>query len=45
VPFSNQKRPYVTDGGGGTVSVIRTATDAVIATIPVGRGPTGVAVA
>src|SRR5262245_45823211 len=37
-------RAYITNGGSGTVSVIDTASDAVVATIPVGQGPTGVAI-
>ena len=37
---------YVANGGDGTVSVINTATNAVITTIPlaVGSGPQGVAI-
>ncbi|MFO7400720.1 MAG: hypothetical protein C0P63_015225, partial [Actinomycetales bacterium] len=37
-------RAYVTDFGAGTVSVIDTATNTVIATVPVGTQPFGVAV-
>ena len=39
-----QTRAYVTNTNGNTVSVIDTATNSVIATIPVGLGPTAVAV-
>jgi YVTN family beta-propeller protein len=35
---------YVTNAGDGTVSVISTATNAVVATIPVGNTPHGVAI-
>jgi YVTN family beta-propeller protein len=35
---------YVTEGGAQSVSVIATATNTVIATIPVGHGPFGVAI-
>jgi YVTN family beta-propeller protein len=35
---------YITNIGDNTVSVINTATNKVTATIPVGRGPVGVAV-
>src|SRR5262245_31356101 len=38
-----QTRAYVTNGNGNTVSVIDTATHRVIATVPVGSGPNGVA--
>jgi YVTN family beta-propeller protein len=38
-------RAYVTNLFSSTVSVINTATNAVIATVPVGIGPVGVAVA
>ena len=37
-------RAYVTNLGSGTVSVIDTDTNTVIATITVGSGPAGVAV-
>ena len=37
-------RAYVTSPGEGTVSVIDTATNTVVATIPVGVGPIGVAI-
>src|SRR6185295_3577717 len=39
-----QTRGYVTNNNDNTVSVIDTATTSVIATIPVGSGPAGVAV-
>src|SRR5436309_688383 len=39
-----QTRAYVTDEGSHTVSVIDTATNTVVATIPVGVGPVGVAI-
>jgi YVTN family beta-propeller protein len=35
---------YVTNSGSGTVSVIATATNAVVATVPVGAAPFGVAI-
>ena len=35
---------YITNGGGNTVSVIDTATNTVVSTIPVGTCPQGVAV-
>src|SRR5437016_2204444 len=35
---------YVTNGGDNTVSVIATATNTVVATVPVGRNPNGVAI-
>lgn len=35
---------YITNGGSNTVSVIDTATNAVVATVTVGAGPSGVAV-
>ena len=37
------KRIYVSNGRGGTVSVIDVATDSVTATIPVGQRPWGIA--
>ena len=39
-----QTRAYVTNDGSNTVSVIDTATNTVVATIPVGLLPTGVAI-
>ena len=39
-----QTRGYVTNGGDNTVSVIDTATNTVVATIPVGSSPQGIAV-
>jgi YVTN family beta-propeller protein len=39
-----QTRAYVTDSGSDTVSVIDTATNTVVATIPVGLIPRGVAI-
>jgi YVTN family beta-propeller protein len=39
-----QTRAYVTNTFDNTVSVIDPATDAVVATIPVGNGPGGIAV-
>ena len=35
---------YITNSGANTVSVVNTATNTVIATVPVGSGPSGVAV-
>src|SRR5215469_16917540 len=35
---------YVTNSGSGTVSVIDTATNTVVATVPVGSDPNGVAI-
>ena len=40
----DSSRVYVTNNSSATVSVIATATNAVVATVPVGLGPTGVAV-
>ncbi|MFE3323819.1 YncE family protein, partial [Streptomyces sp. NPDC059176] len=37
-------RVYVANVGSDDVSVISTVTDAVIRTVPVGDGPTGVAI-
>jgi len=37
------KRIYVSNGRGGTVSVIDVTTDSVIATVPVGKRPWGIA--
>jgi YVTN family beta-propeller protein len=39
-----QTRGYVTNAGSNTVSVIDPATNTVVATVPVGSGPAGVAV-
>ena len=39
-----QTRAYVTNGSASTVSVIETATNTVVATIPVGAVPVGVAI-
>src|SRR5215813_91171 len=39
-----QSRAYVTNGADNTVSVIDTGANSVVATTPVGAGPTGVAV-
>src|SRR4029079_3355089 len=39
-----QTRGYVTNSGNNTVSVIDTATNTVVATIPVGTSPDGIAV-
>jgi YVTN family beta-propeller protein len=41
---SHQPLAYVTNGGDNTVSVIDTASNTVVATIPVGNTPTGVAI-
>lgn len=38
------KRVYVTNHGSSSVSVVDTATNAVVATVPVGPGPYGIAV-
>ena len=38
------KRVYISNGRGGTVSVIDVATDSVLASVPVGQRPWGVAV-
>jgi YVTN family beta-propeller protein len=35
---------YITESGGSTVAVVDTATNGVVATIPVGRAPRGVAI-
>jgi YVTN family beta-propeller protein len=37
------RRVYVSNGRGGTVSVIDPATDSVIASVPVGQRPWGIA--
>src|SRR5438445_13156691 len=44
VTVQAQTRAYVTNGGDNTVSVIDTATNTVVATIPVGVVPYGVAI-
>ena len=44
VTVQAQTRAYVTNGGDNTVSVIDTATNTVVATIPVGQFPFGVAI-
>ncbi len=41
---ANAQNAYITNRGSNTVSVIATATNTVVATIPVGGTPTGVAV-
>jgi YVTN family beta-propeller protein len=37
------KRVYVANGRGGTISMIDTATDSVLSTVPVGQRPWGIA--
>ena len=44
VQINNSKFAYITNEAGNSVSVIDIPTDTVIATIPVGTGPVGVAV-
>ena len=39
-----QTRAYVTNEGAGSVSVIDTATNTIVATVPVGSNPDGIAV-
>lgn len=41
---SNGRYAYVANGGSGTVSVIKTSTEAVVDTVTVGDGPAGVAI-